>query len=195
MNNNKYFEWLQNTPLFCVENEKISLTEISIKSFVKSLKNKLEAEKCDILLSEKELEDLLFSVFLKEASETKGIVGDYAISLSKNNVFGLVLLIVGIIDTSISGFSLQSGILTSAGITQTILSTISKLSKEELNLVSSISFLKHELGFNPNVNTILDHKMGFELDNILKLLHSLVTKDALSWNGKLESEIVVKRWI
>ncbi len=195
MKKNKYKEWLENEPIIGLINDKVLITQESLHRLAEKLTKKIEQENSISIDSSTDLEMLFVDIFVKDANEERAVVGNYSISLTKNSVFGLVILTASIIEAAITGFTAISGAFSLASIIQTIKSTIAKLNKDELYIISILMVHKEETGNNPILNQIIERSDYLSKDTIINLLNSLDNKDAIEWNGDLDSEIQLKKWI
>jgi len=187
---NDYLEWLNTTPVLTYKNDNVLFTKSSIKSFVKSFKTKIEG-KHGICVDDKELENLFFNLFIKESNEERGIVGNYSVSISKKEVFGSIFAIASLIDSFATGGNVSSVIISSGGLLYCLGSLINKLSKEELQLIGFVVELQRKTSKKSTVETIVTNFNEYTVDYILGLLHSLLKKDAIEWDGNVLSEIRV----
>jgi len=193
---NEYSEWLNNNPVLSYKNGQVLFTESSMKFFVKSFKDKIE-EKNNIIIDsndESELELLFFNIFIKESSEERGIIGNYSVSLSKKDVFGVIIAIAGLIDVFISGVNIHSVIISGGGLIYALRSIINKLSESELKLTGDIA-LQQKASGKVTVETIVNNSDEYTIDHVLETLHSLLEKDAINWDGYKTSEITIKKCI
>jgi hypothetical protein len=124
---------------------------------VKSFRKKIEETNNINLYSDEELQKLFFDIFVKESSDQRGIVGKYSITLSKKSVVGIVLAIASIADIFVSGAMVSSVIISSGGMISAISSAVSKLTKEELEIIGLISSLQSEIHEPPTVKSLLNN--------------------------------------
>lgn len=192
---NEYLEWLDSTPVLLYKNGQVLFTKSSMESFVKCFKIKIE-EKNDISIeNDGELENLFFDLFIKESSEERGIIGNYSVSLSKKNVFSVILAIASLIDVFISGAIVRSTIISLGGFLYALRSLVNKLSEDELQLIGVIASLQQKTTEKITVEIIANNSREYNMDYILSILHSLLKKDAIEWDGVTTSEIKVKKWL
>jgi hypothetical protein len=191
---NEYLEWFENNPFLSYKNGKILFTESSMKSFVKSFKTKIEKKYNICINSDKELEILFFNLFIKGTSKERGIIGNYSISLSKKDIFSVVLAIASLTDVFISGINVHSAVISGGGLLYALSSLINKLSKDELQIIGVIALLQQKSSENITSETIANNFNEYSADYISDILHSLLKKDAIKWDGITTSEITVKKW-
>jgi len=191
---NVYSEWLNNTLALSYINGRVLFTESSMKSFVKSFKDKIIEEKYNIVIdSDEELEALFFNLFIRESGEERGIIGSYSVTFSKKDVFGIILAIVSLIDVFVS-VNVHSAIISGGSLLFALKSVVNKLSKDELQLIGDIA-LQQKTSGKATARTIVDNSKQYTEDYALKTLHSLLMKNAIEWDGLTTSEITIKKWM
>jgi len=191
----EYLEWLNNTPVLSYKNGQVWFTESSMKNFIMHFKAQIE-EKNNVSIDDgEELENLFFDLFIKESSKERGIIGSYSVSLSKKDVFGIILAIASLIDVFVSGTIARSIIISGGSFLYSLKSLVNKLSKDELQLIGTIALLQQKTSTKITADILVNNYNEYTMDYVLNKLHSLLTKDAIEWDGTIASEITIKKWL